>query len=106
MPDILIPNNSLHDVATFNILVDGIAMDPSFQLLSLSVSMESNRIPQAKMVFRDGDAAEQTFTVSDNNFFTPGKKIAIGIGHDSSNTEVFRGTIIKHAIKVKTNGAS
>ncbi len=104
MPDILIPNDSKHDVATYKITVDGIAVDPSIQLLSLSIYKELNRVSTASMIFRDGDAALQTFTLSNQEVFVPGKKIEISIGRDSINKSAFKGIIIKHAIKVKANG--
>ena len=106
MANTLVPNNSKNDVATYDILIDGNALDPSFQLLSLSVAKESNRMPVAKIIFRDGDAAEKTFALSNNAAFVPGKKITINIGRDTTNKQVFKGMIITHAIKVKTSGSS
>ena len=106
MANTLVPNNSKNDVATYDILIDGNALDPSFQLFSLSVAKESNRMPVAKIVFRDGDAAEKTFALSNNAAFVPGKKITINIGRDTTNKQVFKGMIITHAIKVKTSGSS
>jgi Rhs element Vgr protein len=95
-----------YDVATYKILVEGDEVDPVYQLLSLSITKEMNRIPVAKIIFRDGDAAKQTFELSEQNFFVPGKKIQINIGRDSLNTQAFKGIIIKHSIKVKANGNS
>lgn len=95
-----------YDVATYKILVEGDEVDPVYQLLSLSITKEMNRIPVAKISFRDGDAAKQTFELSEQNFFVPGKKVQINIGRDSLNTQAFKGIIIKHSIKVKANGNS
>ncbi len=106
MEDTLIPNTVKHDVVTYKILVDNKEVNPAYQLLSLSVSKEINRIPVAKIVFRDGDAARQTFDLSNQDEFIPGKKISINIGRDGVNTQAFKGIIIKHSIKVKTNGHS
>ncbi|MEO9146847.1 MAG: type VI secretion system tip protein VgrG [Ginsengibacter sp.] len=104
MPDILIPNESKHDVSTYKITVGGTGVDPSLQLLSLSISKELNRVSTASMIFRDGDAALQTFTLSNQEVFVPGKKIEISIGRDSLNKSAFKGIITKHAIKIKANG--
>lgn len=104
MPDILIPNESKHDVATYKITVGGKEVDPSLQLLSLSISKELNRVSSTSIIFRDGDAALQTFPLSNQEIFIPGKKIEISIGRDSLNKSAFKGIIIKHAIKVKANG--
>ena len=104
MPNTLIPNESKHDVATYKIMVEGSEVEPSYQLLSLSIYKEVNRVSTASLVFRDGDAALQTFALSNKEDFIPGKKIEISIGRDSVNTSAFKGIIIKHAIKVKANG--
>ena len=104
MADILIPNDSKHDVATYKIMVEGTEVDPSYQLLSLSIFKELNRVSVATLIFRDGDAALQTFTLSNKQDFVPGKKIEISIGRDSVNKSAFKGIIIRHAIKVKANG--
>jgi len=95
-----------YDVATYKILVEGTEVDPEYQLLSLSIIKEMNRVPVAKIVFRDGDAAKQTFELSEQAFFIPGKKIQINIGRDSINEQAFKGIIIKHSINVKANGNS
>jgi Rhs element Vgr protein len=106
MPETLIPNNSTHDVATCQILVDGNVLDPSFQLLSLSVTKESNRVPMAKLIFRDGEVAEKDFPLSNNDSFAPGKNVVVKIGRDTTNTQVFKGILTRHALKVKANGNS
>lgn len=104
MPDILIPNNSKHDVATYKIVVDNTEVDPSYQVMSLSIHKELNKVSTASLVFRDGDAALQTFPLSNKTDFVPGKKIEISIGRDGLNNSAFKGMIIKHAVKVKANG--
>ena len=104
MPDILIPNDSKHDVATYKIVVDKTEVAPSYQLLSLSIYKELNKVPTASLIFRDGDAALQTFPLSNKTDFVPGKKIEISIGRDGLNKRGFKGIIIKHAVKVKANG--
>ena len=104
MEEILIPNASKHDVATFSILVDDQAINPSYQVLSVSVAKEINRIPAAKIILRDGEASDKSFEISNSNDFIPGKKILIKIGLDGDDTQVFKGIIIRHAIRVKENG--
>ncbi|HEY0066193.1 MAG TPA: type VI secretion system tip protein VgrG [Flavisolibacter sp.] len=106
MGELVIPNTSRHDVSTYDILVDDAAIDPAFQVLSISVVKEANKIPVAKIVFRDGEAADRTFAISNEAFFIPGKKIKVKVGRDGNNTQVFKGVITKHAIKVRENGNS
>ncbi|MFT3947208.1 MAG: type VI secretion system tip protein VgrG [Agriterribacter sp.] len=106
MEDVLVPPSAKHDVATYKIMIDGVEVEPSYQLLSLSVSKEVNRVPSAKIIFRDGDAAKQTFDLSNQEIFVPGKKIQVNIGRDGINKQAFKGIIITHSIKVKANGNS
>lgn len=101
-----IPNDSRHGVITFDILSDNQPINSGYQVLSLSVSNEINRIPTAKIVFLDGDSAEEKFEISDTSDFIPGKKIHIKLGYDSNNATVFKGIITKHAIKIRGNGSS
>lgn len=104
MEEILIPNLSQHDVATFTILVDDAALNPIYQILSISVTKEINRIPTARIVLRDGDASDRTFEISDSNDLVPGKKIVVKIGLDGNDAQVFKGIITRHAVKVRENG--
>ena len=104
MEEILIPNESRHNVASYNILLNEVAMNPAYQLLAVVINKEINRVPVAKIILRDGDAAMRTFEISDTDDFIPGKKINIKLGRDGDNTQSFKGIITKHAIKVKENG--
>lgn len=104
MDEILIPNTSLHDVVSFDLVVDKKSFGETLELLSLTVTKEINRIPSAHIVIRDGDAAERTFAISNQTDFAPGKSIKISIGYDGDNEQVFKGIIVRHSIKLKENG--
>lgn len=104
MQELIIPNPSKHDVVSFNVLIEGQAMNPSYQLLSLSIMKEINRIPLVKIVIRDGDAATRNFEISNTDELIPGKKIIIKIGFDGTNNQVFKGIITRQSIRVKANG--
>ena len=99
-----IPNESTHDVVTFDILTDGNRIDPGYQIISVAITKEINRIPIARVVVRDGDAAEESFEISNKNDFIPGKEILIKIGRDREHETVFKGIITKHAIKIRESG--
>ena len=104
MEELIIPNPSTHDVVSYTVLIEGQAMNPSYQLLSLSIMKEINRIPVVKMVLRDGDAASRNFEISNTDDLVPGKKIVIKIGFDGYNSQVFKGIITRQSIQVKANG--
>lgn len=104
MEELLIPNTSKHNVATFTILVDGQALNPLYQVLSLTINTELNKIPSANIILRDGDAALRTFEISNSEDLVPGKKVLIKIGLDGNDQLVFKGIITKQAVRVKENG--
>lgn len=104
MEELIIPNPSAHDVTSYDIQIEGNTLNPSYQLLSLSIIKEVNRIPIAKLIFRDGEAADKTFEISNTDDLIPGKKILIRIGFDGTNSQAFKGIITKQAIRVKENG--
>src|SRR5882724_1779606 len=102
--ELLIPNPAKYDVSTYNILVDGKEVNPTYQVYSLSISKEVNRVSIAKIVIRDGEASERNFEISNKEDFAPGKKIQINIGRDSKNVMAFKGIITRHSVKVKVDG--
>lgn len=104
MQELLIPNSSKHDMVTYSLVVNGTVVDESYEVMSIMVNREINRIPSARIVIRDGEASERNFEVSNSEDFVPGNKIAIMIGLDGDNKQVFKGIIIKHSIKIKENG--
>jgi len=106
MQELIIPNPSKHDVSTYDVLIDGQAMNASYQLTMLTVVKDINRIPLVRLTLRDGDAAAKTFEISNGNEFIPGKKIVIKLGYDGNNKQVFKGIITKQGIQVKPNGNS
>jgi len=104
MKDREIPVKTQYNVSTFDILIDGQLVDPGYQVLSISIAKEINRIPTAKLIFKDGDAATETFAISEGKEFLPGKSIVIKIGRDSENKQLFKGIIVKHGIRARENG--
>ena len=106
MQELIVPNPSKHDVVSYDVIIDGQAMNAAYQLRMLSVIKEINRIPMVRMILRDGDAAARKFEISDASELVPGKSIVIKIGFDGTNKQVFKGIITKQAIQVKGNGNS
>jgi Rhs element Vgr protein len=99
-----ISNESRYDVVSFDILLDGNPINALYEVLSITILKEINRLPSAKIVIRDGDASERDFEISNKPDFLPGTQIKIDIGRDDTNEQVFKGIIVKHAIKIRENG--
>ncbi|MFC0182644.1 phage late control D family protein [Pseudarcicella hirudinis] len=91
------------DVSTFQILSEGQEVPRSYHVVSINISGEINKIPKATIIFLDGEAAKQTFAISDTDSLIPGKNIEIKAGYQGKDDSVFKGVIIKHGIKVKRN---
>lgn len=101
----VIPTPATPDVCTVAILIDGTEISGEFQIFSVYVSRELNRIPSATIHLQDGEAAKATFKASNTEHFIPGKKIEIQLGYRSSNDSVFKGVIVKHSIKIRKTGS-
>src|ERR1700761_5333552 len=105
MSELFIPNKSSYDTASYANLVNNSPADPTYELLSLVITREFNRIPAARIIFIDGDPSVGTFPLSDKTDFAPGTPIQINIGRDGKNTNAFKGIIIKQSIRVLENGS-
>ncbi len=91
------------DLVTFTLKVNGSAVPPTVQLTSISVNREVNRIPYAVLNILDGNPADQTFEVSSSDDFVPGNEVEIQVGYHSKEETIFKGIIVKHALKARGN---
>lgn len=89
------------DLVTFRILIEGTEISAVHQVKNISVEKEINRIPFAQIVFLDGEAASQNFSLSNEELLIPGKNIEIKAGYHSDEETIFKGIIIKHSIKIR-----
>jgi len=106
MQQLFVPDTSVAGVVTYQVVVNGQVANPVYELQSMVITRESNKVPTAKLIFKDGDPSTKTFAVSEQNDFIPGVSIAVRLGRDGTNTQVFKGIIIRHSIRVKENGQS
>ena len=94
------------DTVTFTVLSEGEAIPRTISVQSIAIWQEVNRVPIAKLTILDGSPAQQTFSVSDQDLFLPGKAIEIKAGYHSDEATIFRGIVTRHRIKVRSNGAN
>ena len=95
-------------VVTVTITSEGDLMDPIYELRSLDIIKEVNRIPYAQVILRDGDAAKQIFEISDTDFFLPGKTIEIKLRYEDKASEeatVFKGLVVRHGVEAGGQGS-
>ena len=90
------------DLISATIMINGAEMNSSYQVLSIEVNKEINRISSAIITLLDGNPTSESFPISDSGDFIPGTAITIKAGYHSSESIVFSGLIIKHAIKARS----
>jgi Rhs element Vgr protein len=96
-------------VVTPTILSAGKPMKATYELLSLDITREVNRIPYAQLILLDGDAAKQQFSISDDAIFEPGKEIEIKLRYEDSpgnEATVFKGMVVGHKVEAGSHGSS
>ena len=101
----VIQTSQSSDLVTHKILLDGQELSQTFQVKSIVVQNEVNRIPMAQIVLIDGEPSERDFKLSNEDFLIPGKKIEITAGYHSDEETIFKGIIIKHSIKIRDNSS-
>jgi Rhs element Vgr protein len=100
-----LPGTQNTDMVTFTIKVDGTPLGTSYQVVSINVAKEINRIPLAKLVIYDGNAAEQDFKVSNEDTLVPGAEIEITAGYHSDEATIFNGIILRHSLKIRNSSS-
>ena len=98
-----LPGTQNTDLVTFTIKVNGAAISSKYQVASIHVAKEVNRIPFAKLMIYDGDPALQDFAISNEDTFKPGAEIEITVGYHSDETALFKGIILRHSLKIRNN---
>lgn len=96
-----IPSQGSKSVCTFTILSEGNPVSQSWHVLTVVVSKEVNRIPSATIILLDGEASRETFEISNEPDFEPGKKIEVKAGYSNAEETIFKGMVVKHSIKVR-----
>lgn len=93
---------NMTDLVTFTIKIEGEEIPGTYQINSILVVREINRIPYARILLSDGGVGEtNTFAAGNANHFIPGNKISILAGYHSNEDSIFEGIVVKHRIKVK-----
>ncbi|MHA7102254.1 type VI secretion system tip protein VgrG [Roseivirga pacifica] len=91
-------------VVTFEITSGGSKLKDAYQVQSIHVRNEVNKIPTAKIVLLDGDPSTQDFPISDSEDLIPGKEIEIKVGYKSNNESIFKGIVVNHGISLSEHG--
>ncbi|MEM8998645.1 MAG: type VI secretion system tip protein VgrG [Bacteroidota bacterium] len=93
------------NLISFTILSEGTEIPSTYEVLSIRTEQFVNRVAEAEIVLRDGNTAKQTFAISDSDTFKPGNEIEIKLGYENLNDSVYKGVVVKQAIKIENNDA-
>jgi Rhs element Vgr protein len=98
--------NSSADSPSWEVKVNGTVIPADYNLVSLIVNNSVNRLALARMVFLDGEPSAGDFPLSNKPDFLPGAEIEISAGYKGNNELLFKGLVIKHAIKLQGSGST
>ncbi|MEE4000780.1 type VI secretion system tip protein VgrG [Tenacibaculum sp. FZY0031] len=93
------------DLVTFKILIAGEELSKQYEVKTITVAKEVNKIPTAQIVLLDGDASQRDFKLSNEDLLIPGKEIEITAGYHSDEETIFKGIVIKHNLRIRANSA-
>lgn len=100
------PENTAGQTVTCSITVNGSALEDTYPLVSIRTFYEINRIPYAEVILIDGAPDSGDFVLSEKSTLIPGTEISISAGYDSINEVIFKGVIVKQAIKINNDSTS
>ena len=100
-----LPGTQITDLVTFTIKVNGNPVSTQYQINSIVISKEINRIAAAKIIICDGDAAAQDFSISNQETFIPGAAVEITCGYNLDETLLFKGIVLRHSLKIRNSNS-
>ena len=90
----------------FTVKVDGQAVPREHALNAVSVLASANHISSARLSYVDGAAGSGSFPLSDLDLFKPGAAVEILAGSGSDPTPVFKGIVVRQALRVRQAASS
>lgn len=99
--------NEATDLVSFKLLSGNNPLNAEYRILSIEVHKHLNKISYAKINVVDGDPSKQDFPISSkDDSLLPGNDFEIQMGYHGKSKTVFKGIIIKHAIRSNKNKTS
>jgi Rhs element Vgr protein len=95
-------------LVTATVLSEGAPIDKVFEIMSIDIRRNVNRLPYASLVLIDGDSAKRTFALSNAKYFEPGKNIEIKLRYEgkSADISVFKGPVVGHGVEASGRGST
>ncbi len=81
-------------------------MPVTYEVMSLDIEREVNRIPRCSLKLLDGDLSKATFPISDSVFFEPGAELKIALRYEGkADVDVFSGLVVRHGLGLNRRGS-
>lgn len=90
----------------FTVKVGGQPVGREQHLVGVYVTKAVNRISAARLVYLDGSAAASDFPLSNAATFVPGAEVEILAGDRANPVSVFKGVVLRQAIRIRDQSAS
>jgi phage protein D/phage baseplate assembly protein gpV len=97
------PAQSADAIINVRITANGQPLDADIQVESIDVWAGVNRLPTARLVLLDGDAADQNFAISETAALIPGAILTIALGYGDGQMTVFAGVIHGQGLEITAN---
>ncbi|QNF34712.1 type VI secretion system tip protein VgrG [Adhaeribacter swui] len=95
------------DLVNFKIKLNGNAMNGEYAVVGLQIFKNLNKISYARLTLADGDPAKQDFEISSKEAaLVPGSEMEIAMGYHGRAQVVFKGIIVKQALRSGKNKKS
>lgn len=100
-----IPSSGKNGVVTFTVKMSGDAVPRSISVASAVIQREANRIPSCHLIIYDGEASKSDFPAANGDLFIPGKEMEVWAGFNSTEEMIFKGVVVKQAVKLRKDTA-
>jgi len=94
------------NILSFSIISGGKEIPETYEVIDINIVTEINKISHAEIILKDGDPSDQTFEITDSDFFKPGAEIEIKLGYESKNDSLFKGIVVKQSIQIYEGSTS
>ncbi|MGB3464156.1 MAG: type VI secretion system tip protein VgrG [Cyclobacteriaceae bacterium] len=94
------------DLVTFQVKANGSEIDGTYQVHTITVDRNVNRVSYCELELLDGNVSTEDFPISDSDDFVPGSEVEILAGYENKNSSVFKGIVTSQSIRITKDAGS
>lgn len=94
------------DLVSYTILSNGKEIPNTYEIVSIQIVQQLNRISEAEIILIDGNVTTQKFDVAESNTFVPGAEIEIKLGYHGKDDSVYKGLVIKQNLIINHDSST